>query len=104
MSTISIKDLADRTIGVHSKIYALGNSVGSISVPGVGLPETETDYRIIAVLDRLMTVAEDDLDSFVEDNAVPVSGTYRMANGDLAITEPTDKTRSLSTLLERMCS
>jgi len=77
LDSIVLTDAADLTVGVHTKTFAIGVASSDLSLPGVGRPETSTDYFLLAVADPRNLIAEADADAFNEDNTVAFSGTYQ---------------------------
>ncbi len=88
----SFSDPGDLTAGLHTRQIPIGNGLSSLPLPGFGNADVDTDYRLLAVVDRLQSVAEDDLNPFMEDNTLAVSGVYQASNGDIHVygTDDTD--------------
>ncbi len=81
----AVSDAVDLTVGLHTKQIQLGSGLSSLALPGLGSTDDDTDYRLLAVVDRLQTVAEDDLNSFMEDNTLTLAGVYQAINGDIHV-------------------
>jgi hypothetical protein len=73
---------ADRTEGSHTLTLALGTDV---QLPGAGIADTTTEYQLLVVLDDSNAVAENDVDSFNEDNAGVFYGTYQVNGSSLMV-------------------
>ena len=78
LSTVSISNAADLTVGTHTVNFTIGTTIGSqVQLPGVGtLAEVATDYFILAVADPLDSIAEIDNAPLNEDNTVAFVGAY----------------------------
>ena len=51
LDTVSITAATDLTAGVHSKSFTIGTTGANVSLPGVGIAETDVDYHLLAVAD-----------------------------------------------------
>ena len=83
LSTVSIANPADLSVGQHSKTWTIGGTPGQIPLPGAGAAEDDTDYYLLAVADPTNAVAEDDVDVTNEDNTKAFYGAYRPTGGSL---------------------
>ena len=73
LSTVTISDVADLTVGSHSVNFTIGSQV---LLPGAGVAESSNDYFILAVADPNNVVSETDSDPLNEDNTVAFVGAY----------------------------
>ncbi|MFO1002100.1 MAG: M10 family metallopeptidase C-terminal domain-containing protein, partial [Planctomycetaceae bacterium] len=69
---------ADRTVGVHTVNLTLGSG---ISLPGAGIADLNTDYRLLFTADSANLVEEPDVDPLNEDNTVAFAGVYHQPAG-----------------------
>ena len=69
---------ADRTVGVHTVSLTLGSG---ISLPGAGIADLNTDYRLLFTADSANLVAEPDVDPLNENNTVAFAGVYHQPAG-----------------------
>ena len=80
LSTVTISNAADLTVGVHSLVFTIGTG-NQVQLPGAGAvglgAETNLDYFILAVADCMDQIQETDLDPFNEDNTGVFIGAYR---------------------------
>jgi Ca2+-binding RTX toxin-like protein len=67
-----------RTVGVHTVNLILGVD---IVLPGVGIEDTNVDYRLLFSADSNDLVDEPDVDPRNEDNTVAFAGVYRQTSG-----------------------
>ncbi|MBM3999459.1 MAG: hypothetical protein FJ297_07970 [Planctomycetes bacterium] len=67
--------------GLAMTIAGLVYSLGAASpLPGAGAAEDDEDYSLLAVVDHLDTVSEDDVDPFNEDNVAAFTADYHLAD------------------------
>lgn len=85
LSRLRIAAPSDLSVGVHVKTFALGDGLQQTALLGAGLVDTDTDYNILVVLDRLRTLAEDDLDAWNEDNTGSLQGSYQLPGGTVMV-------------------
>lgn len=76
LSTVTISNAADLTVGSHTKTFTIGTATGQVKLPGAGATEPATDYFILAVADPANAIAEFDSDPLNEDNTVAFVGAY----------------------------
>lgn len=69
---------ADRTVGVHTVNLTLGSG---ITLPGAGIADLNTDYRLLFTADSANLVIEPDVDPRNEDNTVAFAGVYHQPAG-----------------------
>ena len=69
---------ADRTVGVHTVNLTLGSG---ITLPGAGIADLNTDYRLLFTADSANLVDEPDVDPRNEDNTVAFAGVYHQPAG-----------------------
>ncbi len=69
---------ADRTVGVHTVNLTLGSG---ITLPGAGIADLNTDYRLLFTADSANLVDEPDVDPRNEDNTVAFTGVYHQPAG-----------------------
>src|SRR5262249_25009583 len=85
LGSVVISNAADLTLGAHTRTFTIGNGVGQIPLPGLGLSETNAQYSILAVADPTNQVAESDADPFNQDNTWVFAGAYHVAGGDVFV-------------------
>ncbi|MCU0872672.1 MAG: hypothetical protein MUE50_10045, partial [Pirellulaceae bacterium] len=85
IDTATIGDPADRTVGVHTKIFTIGTGAGEIALPGAGVAETDGEYFILVVADPGDLIAEADADPIQEDNTASLVGVYHPPGGDVFV-------------------
>jgi glucose/arabinose dehydrogenase/Ca2+-binding RTX toxin-like protein len=85
LGTVAITAAGDRTVGMHTKMVAIGSAAGQVPLPGAGVAEVADDYHLLAVADHLNGVIEDDVDAFNEDNTTVLVGPYHAAGGDVFV-------------------
>ena len=73
LSTVTISNAADLTVGSHSLNFTIGSQV---LLPGAGAAESSSDYFILAVADPANAIAESDADPLNEDNTAVFVGAY----------------------------
>lgn len=76
LSTVTISNAADLTVGSHTKTFTIGTLTGQVKLPGAGATEPTSDYFILAVADPTNTITEADSDPLNEDNTVAFVGAY----------------------------
>ena len=76
LGSVMVSDPADLAIGVHSFTIPLGSGAGQVPLPGLGAPEDNTQYTIMAVADPADLVAEQDATPVTEDNFAVAVGSY----------------------------
>lgn len=69
---------ADRTLGAHTVNLTLGSG---ITLPGAGIADLNTDYRLLFTADSANLVQEPDVDPLNEDNTVAFAGVYHQPAG-----------------------
>jgi Ca2+-binding RTX toxin-like protein len=69
---------ADLTVGIHTVNLVLGVD---IILPGAGIADLNTDYRLLFSADSSNSVDEPDLDPLNEDNTVAFTGVYHQTGG-----------------------
>jgi Ca2+-binding RTX toxin-like protein/subtilisin-like proprotein convertase family protein len=69
---------ADLTVGIHTVNLVLGVD---IVLPGAGIADLNTDYRLLFSADSSNSVDEPDLDPSNEDNTVAFAGVYHEPGG-----------------------
>ncbi|MFM8220405.1 MAG: hypothetical protein ACKOJF_15940, partial [Planctomycetaceae bacterium] len=57
LSSVTVSQFADRTVGVHTKTFTIGSGTGQLALPGAGLTDVETDYRLLLALDPSLAVS-----------------------------------------------
>src|SRR5262249_38012962 len=60
LGTLSISQASDLTVGTHVKTVQIGSGPGQIPLPGAGLADTNSDYRILAQADDLNPTQDPD--------------------------------------------
>jgi Ca2+-binding RTX toxin-like protein len=73
---------ADRTLGVHTVNLTLGSG---ITLPGAGITDLNTDYRLLFTADSANLVEEPDVDPLNEDNTVAFAGVYHQPSGPVMV-------------------
>lgn len=76
LSTVTISNAADLTVGSHTKTFTIGTLTGQVKLPGAGSTEPTSDYFILAVADPTNAITEADSDPLNEDNTVAFVGAY----------------------------
>jgi Ca2+-binding RTX toxin-like protein/subtilisin-like proprotein convertase family protein len=69
---------ADRTVGIHTVNLVLGVD---IILPGAGIADLDTDYRLLFTADSVNLVEEPDVNPLNEDNTVAFTGVYHQTGG-----------------------
>lgn len=103
LSTVTIGNAADLTVGVHTLNFTIGSQV---LLPGLGASEVTDDYRILVVADPSNAIPELDANPLNEDNAVAFVGAYSSsgaiyvhggnANDTITLTYPSASSGSVS--------
>lgn len=93
LSTVTISDPADLTVGTHTLSFKIGTQV---LLPGAGKPEVATDYFLLAVADPTDAITEPDGDPLNEDNTKPFMGAYATSTGIQAHTGSQSDTVTLT--------
>jgi len=57
LSSLTISQFADRTVGVHTKTFTIGFGTGQLPLPGAGLTDVDSDYRLLIALDPSLAVS-----------------------------------------------
>ena len=78
LSTVTINNAADLTVGSHTLTFTIGSQV---LLPGVGTTDATSDYFILAVADPTNAIAETDIDPLNEDNTAALVGAYVTSTG-----------------------
>jgi len=65
-------------VGVHTVNLTLGSG---ITLPGAGIADLNTDYRLLFTADSANLVVEPDVDPRNEDNTVAFAGVYHQPAG-----------------------
>ncbi len=68
LASFDLTSSADLTKASHTKSFALGSAAGQVPIPGFGLPATDVDYYLLAMLDPDDQMFEIDLESTALDN------------------------------------
>src|SRR5262249_33892146 len=85
ISTLSITDPADLTVGVHLLTFSIGAGAGQVALPGAGVLDLNSDYNLLAVADDQNAIAETDADPFNEDNMAAFEGVYHVPGGKVIV-------------------
>ena len=75
LGTVPITAFADLTVGRHTKTLTIGSGTGKIALPGAGLADPDTDYRLLMLVDRLGQQSELEASPSV-DNLLAFAGVY----------------------------
>jgi len=76
----------DLTIGTHTVSFVIGTGAGEIPLPGAGTTEPATDYHILALVDPLNLIGEnDDDDPGTSNNAAAFVGVYHVPGAGVYI-------------------
>jgi Ca2+-binding RTX toxin-like protein len=83
LSSQMISSPQNLSVGIHELTLTAG---AGASLPGDGTrADSETDYRLLIVLDDLDTISEPDVHPFNEDNTSPLVGMYQVPGQPLMI-------------------
>jgi subtilisin family serine protease len=83
---VEVKDPAKWGPGLQSVTVTIGPGINNeVRLTGAGWTDLNTDYRMLAAVDRLRTIAENDAHAWNEDNVVEVTGAYRVGTGPVMV-------------------
>ncbi len=85
LGSVTISDVADLSVGTHTKMFAIGSLAGQIPLPGAGSVAVPGDYRVLLVADPTDVIEEMDELSPSDDNATSVTGVYFGSGGLLFV-------------------
>ena len=76
LSTVTISDPNDLSLGIHTKTFTIGSGAGQIALPGAGVAELNQDYSLLAVADPTDAVSEPNSNN----NVAVFSGAYHASH------------------------
>jgi len=83
--TITLTDLEDQSIGIHTKTFTIGTGAGEFSLPGYGSSETDSNYYLLGVAVPHNSLINAETVSINEQQIDLFDGIYHANGGDIFV-------------------